>query len=47
MAKCKLCGKEGLGEIINADGKHVLTEYNMFGETAHSLTCPCVGKGNK
>lgn len=41
MAKtCKLCGKKGLGLIINADGKKVLTEFNMFGETAHSLTCP-------
>lgn len=37
---CNKCGKKGLGLIINCDGKKVLTEFNMFGETAHSLTCP-------
>ena len=37
--KCDKCGKKGLGLIINADGKKVLTEFNIFGETAHSLTC--------
>ena len=47
MAKkiCKKCGKKGLGLIINADGREVLTEFNMFGETAHSLTCEVNNNG--
>jgi len=42
---CPKCNKRGLGLIINADGKEVLTEFNLFGETAHSLTCR--GKNGK
>ncbi len=42
---CEKCGKKGLGLIINADGKEVLTEFNMFGETAHSLTCGANNNG--
>jgi hypothetical protein len=37
--RCEFCGKQGLGMIINADKKEVLIENNMFGQTAHSLTC--------
>ena len=37
--QCSKCGKKGLGLIINGVGKKVLTEFNIFGETAHSLTC--------
>ncbi len=37
--RCRKCGKQGLGVIRNDDGKKVLTENNMFGRTAHSLTC--------
>ena len=42
---CKKCGKRGLGLIINANGDEVLTEYNLFGETAHSLTCEANNNG--
>ena len=37
--ECPLCGRKGLGKIINADGKEVLTQHGFLGVTSHKLYC--------